>query len=743
MSLKPKHIDVAQFEKRWESMEKDLSSIIELNGVQKIRWFDVYQDIYDLCTAHPNPHQERVYKKLKKFIQDHVNNIRERIDAQQSDILSVYHQEWERFLRGSMYLDQIFGYVNKHYVMVKKQDEKVSAYSSQKDNLMECGALALYTWKTQLLYAIKERLLSATLRYIEMDRDGKDVPSTMVRSVVSSYVKLNRYLTNHEFDLYNDEFERPFLTATADYYRRESTSFIEKHDIISYMKKAEQRLHEEDVRATKFIEPTSHRKVMKVCETEMIEEHSETMRQDFLGMIKREENDNLRRLIVLLKRIDHGIDPLLVAFQQYVTEIGQQKIRGLGDQAYEPRNYVDALLEVHSKYTGMVDTALGNDPGLVAAIDKACRTVINDSLDKEKPLKSPELLAKYCDQLLRKGSKHGMDHDQIEEALGQLVKVFKYVDDKDIFQKFYSKLLAKRLIAGLSVSDEAEERMISLLKQACGYEYTSKLQRMFTDMSVSSDVTNEFNDFVSDQGVQLGFNFSVSVLQTGAWPLAQASAADFKIPSALQQCVQLFNEFYNKKYNGRKISWLHHLSKGEIRANFAAKRYDFQVTNYQMGILLMYNDGLSYRKSVIRDTLQLEGSELDRSLTSLLDVKLLVVDEKGTEADPMYNLNLQFNNKRTKIKITTAQLVETKKENKATHQAVEQDRKLAIQAAIVRIMKTRKEATHKQLIQEVSEQLMSRFTPNIPMIKKCIEDLIEKAYLERVEDGRDRYRYLA
>ena len=44
------------------------------------------------------------------------------------------------------------------------------------------------------------------------------------------------------------------------------------------------------------------------------------------------------------------------------------------------------------------------------------------------------------------------------------ILVFKYVDEKDVFQKFYSKMLAKRLIHGLSVSDDAESGMISRLK---------------------------------------------------------------------------------------------------------------------------------------------------------------------------------------------------------------------------------------------------------------------------------------
>ena len=60
--------------------------------------------------------------------------------------------------------------------------------------------------------------------------------------------------------------------------------------------------------------------------------------------------------------------------------------------------------------------------------------------------------------------------------------LFKYIDDKGVFQIFYTTELSKRLIHGVS-SDEAEASMISKLKDACGFEYTNKLQRMFTGMS--------------------------------------------------------------------------------------------------------------------------------------------------------------------------------------------------------------------------------------------------------------------
>lgn len=70
--------------------------------------------------------------------------------------------------------------------------------------------------------------------------------------------------------------------------------------------------------------------------------------------------------------------------------------------------------------------------------------------------------------------------------------VFKFVEDKDVFQKFYSKNLSNRLVKGISISDDSEGLMITKLQEACGFDFTNKLQRMFTDMGVSKDLNESF-----------------------------------------------------------------------------------------------------------------------------------------------------------------------------------------------------------------------------------------------------------
>lgn len=113
--------------------------------------------------------------------------------------------------------------------------------------------------------------------------------------------------------------------------------------------------------------------------------------------------------------------------------------------------------------------------------------------------------------------------------------VFKYIEDKDVFQKFYSKMLAKRLVQHMSASDDAEASMISKLKQACGFEYTSKLQRMFQDVGVSKDLNESFRRHLNKTNEPLDIDFSIQVLSSGSWPFQQSTS--FSLPSEVSSFV--------------------------------------------------------------------------------------------------------------------------------------------------------------------------------------------------------------
>ena len=430
-----------------------------------------------------------------------------------------------------------------------------------------------------------------------------------------------------------------------------------------------------------------------------------------------------------------------------------------------PMNYVECVIQMHRKFTELVETAFDGDAKFTTSLDKAIRGVINTK-GSALPASTPELLAKFVDGFLRKSSKAGTEAE-VEDKLVQAIFVFQYIDDKDLFQKIYSKMLAKRLIHGNSQSEESEGSMISKLKQRCGYEYTSKLQRMFTDMSLSAGLNSKFNQ--TEVGGAIEFGLKVLVLQSGAWPIG-SSTSSFAVPQQLQHCVSMFERFYENQHSGRKLNWLHHLASADLKAHLGKRNFEFGVTAYQMAIMLLYNDADTFTVAQIREHTSLSEKELQRTLRSLIACHLFKcapgsgqpagaldrsssAPEVGAAEGPAapgvqrissatsglsstrgeksahkpfedecaITFNASYSNKKKKVKLSSAIQRDTPQESKQLRESVNEDRRFFLQAVTVRIMKMRRRLAHNLVVKEVIDQSAARFKPAISQIKRCIE----------------------
>jgi len=337
--------------------------------------------------------------------------------------------------------------------------------------------------------------------------------------------------------------------------------------------------------------------------------------------------------------------------------------------------------------------------------------------------------------LLRKNNKMAEEED-LEGALNRVMVLFKYIEDKDVFQTFYATKLSKRLIHGVSASDESEASMISKLKEACGFEYTNKLQRMFTDMSLSKDLTDQFKERMANHE-DMDINFSIMVLGTNFWPLS-APNNDFIIPPEILPTYDRFSKYYQTKHSGRKLTWLWNYSKNELRTNYLNQKYILMTSSYQMSVLLQYNkhDTLSLEELITATAISKDI--LTQVLTLLVKAKVLINEETD-----QYDLNPNFKSKKIRVNLNQPIKAEVKAESSEVLKTVDEDRKYVIQATIVRIMKARKTMKNQPLIQEVISQISQRFAPKIPDIKKAIDTLLEKEYIERVDGTRDTFAYVA
>ncbi|KAG2180824.1 hypothetical protein INT43_008403, partial [Umbelopsis isabellina] len=689
-----------------------------------------------------------LYNNLIKYLEGHLAAIRAESDQYMDEsLLHYYTKQWKKYTAASGYVHHVFSYLNRHWV--KREIEE-----GRKNDVFEVYTLALVSWKKHMFKYVHHNVNEAVLKLIERQRNGEYIETSLIKSIVESFVSLgldDNDASKLNLEVYKNWFETPFVEATEVYYKTESEKFISENSVPDYMKKAENRLAEEEARVQMYLHPTTNQPLISKCETVLVKNHAEVIWEEFQNLLNYDKQEDLHRMYSLLARIPDGLNPLRSRFELHVKKAGLSAIEKIAEQegdTIEPKTYVDALLEVHKKYNELVQTAFSGEAGFVASLDKACREFVNrNQVCKTSTSKSPELLARFCDSLLKKSSKNP-EENELEDVLNGTMTVFKYVEDKDVFQKFYSKMLAKRLVNFASASDDAEASMISKLKEACGYEYTSKLQRMFTDMSLSKELNDNFKERMQQGHDPSELNdFSILVLSAGSWPLSAPSTA-FNIPEDVVKTYDRFQKFYQSKHSGRKLNWLFQLSRAELKANcFKASKagYTLQVSAYQMGILLQYNNADSYTFEELRDSTNLSPEAITPALGILVKAKILMLanGEKVGDAGSRYNLNLDFKSKKIRINLNLQMKTEQKVESEETHRNIEEDRKLLMQAAIVRIMKTRKAMKHVTLMDEVITQLQSRFKPRIQEIKKCIDILLEKEYIERVEGQKDMFSYVA
>ncbi|CAF4596024.1 unnamed protein product [Rotaria sp. Silwood2] len=251
-----------------------------------------------------------------------------------------------------------------------------------------------------------------------------------------------------------------------------------------------------------------------------------------------------------------------------------------------PKLYVETIFNIHTKFFKIAKEHYTSENNFTAALDQACHKFINNNAVTKaagKTAKSPELLARYCDGLLRKG-----------------------------------KMLAKRLVGQLSASNNDEESMISKLKQACGVAYTSKLQRMFQDIGVSKNLIDQYRTYCENNKLDDIVDFSVMVLSSNSWPFS--TLLNVVLPIELKRTFESFTKYYTQQHNGRTLIWLYQHSQGDLQTLYTKQK------TYSK-FLLLFNKLSSWTVERMQDETQIKVDLFLQVLCGLLKSKLITCPE--------------------------------------------------------------------------------------------------------------------
>lgn len=653
---------------------------------------------------------------------------------------------------------------------------------------------------------------------INMDRKGDIIDRNLVKRLLHMYEQLAE--SDDLVDdrrLYLTTFEPTYLQDSRRFYAQEVAQLLQEGDAGSWLRHTSRRLVEEEDRCKTTVSTLSTSKIVKVVDEELIASHLDKFLalegSGLRAMIDNDRIEDLALLYRLVDRVPNGIDKLKKILQARVVELGLEIEKALKDTNFsaqqpgaegeEPAKpltgsarvtaaavkWVDDVLKLKDKFDMFLHSCFGSDKILESALTKSFSEFINLFN------RSSEFVSLFIDDNLKNGIR-GKTEAEVDESMEKAIILVRFLQDRDMFQRYYQKHLARRLLHGRSESEDAEKQLISRMKQEIGSHFTQRFEGMFKDMDTSRDLTTGYRDYIRDLGdvdrknVDLGIN----VLTSNHWPsegmMHKSDDGRFiecNWPAEIQALQASFFKYYLTERNGRILTWVGNLGTADIKCVFPKvpgkesgplskdRRYELTVSTHGMVVLLLFNDlaeGQSLTYEEIQAQTDIPPGDLNRALASLsLAPKSRVLLKepmtKTIKPGDKFSYNSSFVSKQVKIRapIVSAQSkVEGDEERKETEKKNDESRNHIVDAAVVRIMKyvshclrlkrtkltnpnrARKELAHNQLISEVVSVLTGRFKPDIPMVKKRIEDLIAREYLERADDTdatQQIYRYLA
>lgn len=749
----------------WQVLANAIDEIYSRNASQ-LSFEELYRNAYNLVL---HKHGVLLYEGVTAKLTTHLTNtVQHLADAPEQQLLEDMAVTWKEHCITMIMIRDILMYMDRTYVQQQKRRP-----------VYELG-LHLFRVTVWEHYQVQGRVVNLVLAAVAAERAGVWANDrTQLKAVISMLLELGR--AEYTANVYEDDLEQVFLGTTQEFYHAESLQYLSSNTATDYVRKATQRLQEEKDRASALGLPnTTESPLQGIVQTELIERHAKTLvemeNSGFAALLKDETKLNeMRDMYDLFVRVPSSVDILRDALVERIKADGRSLISDQEKGTSDPAAFVRGVLAMRDKYDRIVTVSFRGEK----KAQKRMRESFEDFLNTDA--RAASCLAVYADELLRAGLR-GMTEEQVNEELQKAIVVFRYLSDKDVFESFYKQHLAKRLLGGRSISDDAERAMVSLLKAECGYQFTTKLEGMFNDMRISRETRDKYKAHKRQQesgestAHDKAIDIEVDVLTTGYWPSHNVPSCT--LPQQVQDAIDRFSKFYLEKHTGRKLSWQTSVGAAELRATFGSgpdkyRRHELCVSSYQMCILLLFNNKDTLTLAQIRTHTHVPDSELRRHLISLCTPKnrILRKGSKGrgiTSDDDTFTFNTEYTSKLKRVRIPLVKETSMARSdvgaegvaalsaaaaaaagtavlsvNGSVPVAVEEDRRHLVEASIVRIMKARKALNHNDLVAEVTRQLSVRFNPSPQFIKKRIESLIEREYLERSSNEHRVYMYVA
>lgn len=725
------------FERIYIEIKDSMNNILDSleskknNAMSFKQYSETYGKVYKLCTMRitlnnqlKSSSQMILYDRYQEFNTEYLYErvIKELKKSSGDILLGKFIDKWNIHKIFVRWASSLFSYIDRYYVV-----------SEMKDSLKNVG---YNIFKEHVYNNFKKTITQIILDKMKNERDGNVINREFIKNSISIYDEI--CFDNEE--IFNQDFLDKMIHDTSIYYKLESNRYTAEISSIDYIDKINCRMEGELNRLKHYFNDNTVQKIMKIIENELIIKHLNYLFREtntsFIELLKHNDVNNIRKLYQIVKRVDRLNEMANMMFE-HVSMEGKEIIYNYSNRnIFNINEYIDNIITIHHKYKSIIEKCYDSDTIFINSLTKSFESFINSIIRiKDNDIYISEILSLYCNDLV---SKNDDLNDELDEKIDNIVNIIKYIIDKDIFVEHYRRLLSRRLLVDNDIDNDIERALISKLKLVIGPTFTLKLEGMIKDKILSQEYDKGLSEYLNKNNIVMNISFTPNVLNLGYWPLFKVDNID--LPEEFTKCINNFTNYYNDITTNRQLKWLHMFGTCQLLGRYSNGDKDIILSTYQAAILLLFNKEKRMSLDDIVNILKIDKNELKKNL----DILTLNKKRKLLNNDnDIYSVNEDFKSKFKRIKITNIVRKIDNEERKNVNKTTEEDRKFSMEAAIIRIMKSRKILKHAELIIETSKQLMQYFKPQPKMIKRRIEELINREYLARDENDPTLYKYLA
>lgn len=439
----PMSMDEKYVQNIWGLLRNAIQEIQKKNN-SGLSFEELYRNAYTMVL---HKHGERLYTGLREVVTEHlVSKVRADVLASlHNNFLQTLNQAWNDHQTSMVMIRDILMYMDRVYV--------------QQNNVDNVYNLGLIIFRDQVVRygCIRDHLRDTLLGMVMRERRGEMVDRLAIKNACQMLV----HLGIDSRSVYEEDFERPFLAQSAEFYVMESQKFLTENSACVYIKKVDQRINEEAERAKHYLDEFTEDLIVQVVEKELITNHMRTIvemeNSGVVHMLKNQKTEDLARMFRLFNRVPEGLKTVVECVSQYLREQGRALVTDEDGGKGDALSFVQNLLDLKDRFDHFLHHSFNGERQFKQMIAGDFEYFLN--LNR----KSPEYLSLFVDDKLKKGVK-GMTEQEIEQVLDKTMVLFRYLQEKDLFERYYKQHLAKRLLLSKSVSDDSEKNMISKLK---------------------------------------------------------------------------------------------------------------------------------------------------------------------------------------------------------------------------------------------------------------------------------------